>query len=178
MVNPCLKNLCGRRDKDKNHPMCLNCKDRLAYIGELGPMSASVPVYLTSLGGRKTDNGKHRKMIGKIKTCQTDGCEERAVAKGKCSKCYQKNRYRARVVLAAPKRKTGGRARKAHIPALKTTPESENQVALNPVVKPETTNHKSLNTHIISYLQNLARRHEIGIDRLALVLLTHVLVGL
>lgn len=41
MKNPCLS--CERLHLDKNSPVCLDCRERLAYVGSIGRMTHSMP---------------------------------------------------------------------------------------------------------------------------------------
>jgi uncharacterized protein YrzB (UPF0473 family) len=50
MKSPCIENKCGRRDLSKDHPDCLNCKDRLEYISKIGGPAESLPIQFSDAG--------------------------------------------------------------------------------------------------------------------------------
>jgi len=65
MRSPCLK--CDHRNRDKKHPECINCNDRILYADSIGPMTHSMPIELTNLGGAMNEIAQ--------KECKQPGCE-------------------------------------------------------------------------------------------------------
>lgn len=71
--SPCLD--CDYKYENKNSERCMNCRDRLQYVGEIGDMTHSLPMDKTDLGkGGNVDNSDNAKFepdgreIG-MKTC-------------------------------------------------------------------------------------------------------------
>ena len=105
MQSPC--NTCDYKARDKKHWDCVNCDLRVRYAVKLGILHPEVlrkqddPLVLEAREkalDRKPRSGRPRGSAKKKEKCSEDGCNEWAVAKGKCRTHYNKAYQEAKKV--------------------------------------------------------------------------------